>query len=316
MAFIDDEILKCVGFIGYKTLHDGKYHLRGSVFFIGTEEMPENEGKSNYVYWVTARHVIDKIKALGCEHVQVRMNSKDGGAYWIETKTSDWFVDPDDPTRDIAILSRGIPTTDDHACIGSKFHLTDEVQERMEFGITDEVAVLGLFWRRFGQRRNIPIARVGTIASLNDEDLVATQLGLAPIYLIEARSIGGLSGSPVFVHVGINRAFSSKVSKGEPNLYLIGLIHGHYDVKSEEIDQLDDADLSVANVNTGIAMVTPFFRLDELVAKHKEYLKQKLAVPFVSFDALGETKLQFDIGGSTDQSYLSFNLLNPNPKEF
>lgn len=44
------------------------------------------------------------------------------------------------------------------------------------------------------------------------------KLGDIEVYLIEARSIGGVSGSPVFVRESFPRAGKH---------YLLGLMHGH-----------------------------------------------------------------------------------------
>ena len=82
-------------------------------------------------------------------------------------------------------------------------------------------------------------------------------------YLIEARSIGGLSGSPVFVNLGSMRSKSGglTIGAGGPRFLLFGLVHGHYDVDASEIDELDH-DVIVPgqrdHVNTGIAIVVPF----------------------------------------------------------
>jgi hypothetical protein len=52
-------------------------------------------------------------------------------------------------------------------------------------------------------------------------------------HLIEAKSIGGLSGSPVFINM---TPFEMTASKGRPSkifhLYLLGLMHGHFDIEN------------------------------------------------------------------------------------
>lgn len=270
MSFFDNQILKCVGFIASKTV-DGTFQLRGSVFFIGTADVPGEENLVGDLHWVTAKHVIEGIRRLGCESVFVRLNVMDGETRWVETKTSDWYSSKNNPASDIAILSHGFDETDDHVAIGPQFFLNEEIIDRLDLGVSDEVAVVGLFRHRAGRMRNIPIVRMGNVASFDHEDLINTQLGPAPIYLIEARSIGGLSGSPVFVGVGVRRSIFGKPKEGDKNFYLMGLIHGHYDVTEDAIDAFDAAGLSVEKVNTGIAMVTPFFRLTELIDEYKQH---------------------------------------------
>jgi hypothetical protein len=48
-----------------------------------------------------------------------------------------------------------------------------------------------------GDLKNVPIVRVGNLASYPSEQIQTRAFGRMEAYLIEARSIGGLSGSPV-----------------------------------------------------------------------------------------------------------------------
>jgi len=93
--------------------------------------------------------------------------------------------------------------------------------------------------------------------------------------LVEARSIGGLSGSPVFLNLGIARIIKKhvKFASGSQIYYLFGLVHGHYDVETGEIDSLEveartDSE-SRDSVNTGIAMVVPFRNIDAVIIAHE-----------------------------------------------
>ena len=78
---------------------------------------------------------------------------------------------------------------------------TDKVINDNAIGVGDEVFLTGLFANHIGQQRNLPIIRVGNIALMPEEPVQHPSLGPIDAYLIEARSIGGLSGSPVFVHL-------------------------------------------------------------------------------------------------------------------
>lgn len=85
---------------------------------------------------------------------------------------------------------------------------------------------------------------------------------LRPPYLVEARSIGGLSGSPVFWYRGATRLRSGTLVhvSGAPTFLLLGLVHGHY------IDRGGTRDTGEPTVadrfdrrseNMGIAIVVP-----------------------------------------------------------
>jgi hypothetical protein len=77
-------------------------------------------------------------------------------------------------------------------------------------------------------------------------------------YLIEARSIGGHSGSPVFVNMLAPRAYRASSARPLPmpgelrDYYLLGLIRGHLRAK-------DTGEYGVADrdENSGIATVIP-----------------------------------------------------------
>ena len=57
---------------------------------------------------------------------------------------------------------------------------------------------VGLFTKYFGRSNLIPIVRTGNIAMMPKEKVPLGSFGLTDAYLIEGRSIGGLSGSPIF----------------------------------------------------------------------------------------------------------------------
>jgi hypothetical protein len=96
-------------------------------------------------------------------------------------------------------------------------------------------------------------------------------------YLIEARSIGGLSGSPVFVNLGSTRFVDGKVKHATTGSihFLIGIIHGHYDSRMTDTDGLikDSLATEFESINTGIAIVTPATKLLEHISEHKLSLR-------------------------------------------
>jgi hypothetical protein len=107
--------------------------------------------------------------------------------------------------------------------------------------------------------------RVGSIASMPLEP-VSTRLGALEAYLVEARSVGGLSGSPVYVRTEAwredeNHQFHPRF--GGNAWHLLGIMHGHWQAPMEDV-AVDDG-LSTEYVNMGIAVVTPIDKLLELV---------------------------------------------------
>jgi len=123
---------------------------------------------------------------------------------------------------------------------------TPALIEREGIGLGDDVFVVGLFSRRAGQARNIPIIRVGNIVAMPEEP-IKTATGLQDAYLIELLSIGGLSGSPVFTYLGgirrdspVDREITVTARAGA--IHLLGLVHGHWDLApDEQVDAVRDA---------------------------------------------------------------------------
>jgi hypothetical protein len=88
----------------------------------------------------------------------------------------------------------------------------------------------------------MPIVRHGNVAMLPTEQ-VQTDLGYTDAYLVEVRSIGGLSGSPVFVRHTIGfpvqrtDGSSDMAFANGPATTLLGLMHGHWDIKESEMNE-------------------------------------------------------------------------------
>jgi hypothetical protein len=92
------------------------------------------------------------------------------------------------------------------------------------------------------------------------------------VYLIEARSIGGISGSPVFVRGTLNIPGRDS-SSGKPqtihgisgDYYLLGLIHGHWDIRESELNEPSFIHDRQRGVNLGIGVVVPANKILEII---------------------------------------------------
>jgi hypothetical protein len=69
----------------------------------------------------------------------------------------------------------------------------------------------------------------------------------------------GLSGSPVFVHMGFARWREGRVVQaGTPApFFFLGIVHGHWDVRAGAVDAVAAADSSRDSVNAGVGIVVP-----------------------------------------------------------
>ena len=259
---VPSDIKKSVVFIGLQ-MADTTMRIVGTGILIY-----DDISAKKLPYIVTAKHVLEGIHGKGLDQVYIRVNLNDGTSKWYVTDFSDWKLNSD-KNVDIGIYQAAGETSWDHVSYQLSTSLSDALITENEIDVGDEVFVIGLFTHHHGQRRNIPIARIGNISAMNEEKIQTSQ-HLMDAYLIEARSIGGLSGSPVFINLGEVRYVqgSLKHSIGGRAFILMGLIYGHYDVKSTNIDEVEgDAkgEPKSENVNTGIAIVTPVEKIIETI---------------------------------------------------
>lgn len=149
----------------------------------------------------------------------------------------------------------------DYSVFGHKMILTEDVIEKYNIGIGNELVVAGLFQKHYGTKKNQPIVRVGNIAAMSDSDepIKTKKFGDMPCYLIELRSLEGLSGSPVFVYLH-DRILNGKVAtiQGGQPFYLLGILHGHWNLKNTE-NPMDET----GEINSGIGIVVSAIRIIE-----------------------------------------------------
>jgi hypothetical protein len=272
----------CVCFV-YAEI-DGKARPVGTAFFMA---MPIAD-KGDAIVVVTALHVIANIEQRNGK-VLLRVNTKDGKVFTLPIAISSW-VKPDqsDEFVDVCFAPWQVPWEGPFAFqyFSAKIAATADVMEQRQLGVGNEVAFAGLFVNHYGQKRNEPIVRFGTIAAIPREPVSTTYSSGTEIeveaYLIESRSVGGLSGSPVFVDPGLFRITADGNREwrptGEPGGYLLGVMHGHWDAPKEAIEadatQAADADFFGAKkeyINLGIALVTPIDKLLKVIRESEWY---------------------------------------------
>ena len=254
---LPDELLSCVCFLAVENGSEG-FLYGGTGFFVAVPTRPDP--LRHFVYLVTARHCVDRASERG--PLFLRLNTRAGGAAWVKV-TSQWRF-PENPGCDLAVLGPWVPPDRfAYRSIDAELLATEERITEVGLGIGDELAVIGLFTRRCGQKRNLPIARTGIIAAMPDEPLEDEQTGCSyNAYIAEIRSIGGLSGSPVFAVLGPARPLKGAVNLGLRFL-LVGLIRGHWDYRTGP--RLAFSENELEQVNMGMAIVTPASELFALL---------------------------------------------------
>ncbi|GAG19183.1 unnamed protein product, partial [marine sediment metagenome] len=156
---------------------------------------------------VTARHVIEKTGQIAIDgKVLLRANTLDGDSRLVKTEPKDWTFHLSDAAVDAAVLP-WLPSREKFLfkAIPEKMVATDEVLQANHVGAGDEIFLTGLFASHAGSVSNLPIIRIGNIALMPEVRVKVREFGMIDAYLVEMRSIGGHSGSPVFVHIGGTR---------------------------------------------------------------------------------------------------------------
>ncbi len=265
-APIPSEFKSVVAFI-YIEKEDGNLVPNGTAFFVGVKNPSEPNISS--VYLVTAKHVLYKPNTTEfLDKVFVRLNKKEGGSeinaipIKAEGKKRTVFTH-NDPNVDIAV----IPCLPNQTKVDFKFIPDDMITTReaykdLKIREGSEVFFTGLFSYYPGVERNYPIVRFGRVALVTDEKIEWDRKQM-DLYLIEAGSYGGNSGSPVFFFLGSDRKPGSIII-GSPIYKLAGVMQGTFR-DAQEIKSIETRKVDFALSSMGIAAVVPGYKLHEVL---------------------------------------------------
>jgi hypothetical protein len=256
---VPDHIKKCVAFIGVKIYEPNgnfSYDFSGTGFFAS---VPSDLPGACSVYFVTAKHNVVEMQQ-DCKEWAIRLNTKDGNSKTFDGIDAKWHYH-EDKSVDLAVINWLPPNPEkfDHLHIPTSSFLNSNSFTEQGIGIGDEVCMVGLFRLYSGDFKNEPVLRIGNIAMLPSRRIEIKDIGPMEAYLIEARSMGGLSGSPVFLaEQGIDPVTKMIAFRW----HFLGIIHGHYKLKSGE--QIERIALNSAT-NVGVSIVTPAQKLLDIL---------------------------------------------------
>jgi hypothetical protein len=291
---IPDRLLRCVGFVSrYEPDdEDGGSRLRfgGTAFIVGVLM----EGKLGLAHLVTAKHVAEAIEP---DEAVITMNAKDGMSLSLRTGSQKWFYHPTEKDSvDVAVMPFGSSRFNEYDIewIPEEIFATDQRISEFDIGLGDELVIIGLFTRFFGRTTLTPIVRTGNIAMMPKDKLPIGSFGEIEAYLAEGRSIGGLSGSPVFVRNTVKMPTQTadrqlKHLSGLGQSHLLGLVHGHWDLPvSFSTTEQSEA------VNMGVSIIVPAKKIletlhnPELDALRKKHWENNQPNPDSGFKTLGK----------------------------
>ncbi len=202
---VPDELFTSIVFI-YPSDRDAREDTRfgGTGFLVavpGVEETDwySHEARPVSIYVVTAAHVV-----VGKGERVLRINDGEtGSVYLIPVAEGQWVWQADDkglPKNDLAVLPIDLPMK----FVVGPWPLWITYAYRQvsvsPAGPGDDVVMIGRFVDRGGKSRNLPALRFGNISMVADADEPVTlERGqVVDAFLVEMRSRGGHSGSPVY----------------------------------------------------------------------------------------------------------------------
>lgn len=283
MPWIDPDVLDCTVYLypSEAAAEDGE-RLGGTGCLVGVPVVAKNRDVSNVSCLVTNKHVVD------AGHTIVRVNTHDGGRDVVALDNAKWYFHPDGD--DLAICPIRLDRKIHKAKFVSVRNFLSKYQiETFGIGPGDDVFVVGRFVNHEGRQRNLPSVRFGNIAQMPWEPIVIDGFAQES-FLVEARSISGYSGAPVFVFVNpqldgtINPDIKKMIREGNLQLanvspkradlplplgpWLIGINYCY--IKTEE-PVINRSTHSPANEdwfvrsNTGMMGVIPVWKISDIL---------------------------------------------------
>lgn len=294
---VPDEIRKSVLFIGIKE-DLPEWEWKGTAYLIAVPHAHhifhetatyrgnvfENTLYHPFVFLATARHIAEKLEG---KDFALRTNNRDGSIAILEGHADQqwWYHPTERKYVDAAITIFFPPNLNqlDLFWVDIGLFVDQKTIEDSNLGVGDEVFITGLFTEVCETTSNIPIVRIGNLAMVPGEKIPWKDGRLIDAYLVESRSIGGLSGSPVFVRETITTGAgwkfppgfdmtavyptpeSTGVRKiplsGVGRIYFLGSMIGHWDAPTGF--NLPEKEV----VNMGISPVVPAHKIKEIITQ-------------------------------------------------
>jgi Trypsin-like peptidase domain len=219
----------------------------------GTELRPADTAhKPISLYVVTAAHVKNGKDDIPPARV---IRFADGEV--LATPPGVWKTDL---AHDLAVCP--VETLGEHP--GTGYLPSDRFAQGVGARQGDDIFMLGRFGEYAGARDNRPMARFGNVALEPGDEPLNTDPPMST-FLVEMRSRGGFSGSPVFLFWPSYGAILAG-SSGMDHAKLLGVDHGHFPTPLE-IENADGNVISGCKLreNSAVSVVVPVWHLKELL---------------------------------------------------
>jgi hypothetical protein len=259
-VLISRELLDSVVSLGVETA--AGFNPAGAAYFVSVPATLVAD--KQHTYLVTAGHcvrdrdnLVTRLNAPGggtvvdllpLEDRWLRLAEPDLGEQYVDLAAVRWNPEV---SAEAGYKSIPLETMFDERLVGS--------ESDVGVGIGDEVFTVALMGVRYAQEQDAPMARTGNISMVPREPMLVRfengpELRMR-LYLVELRSGGGVSGSPVFAR--------PRVEQGAPGspISLLGTLVGPWDGGSEE--------------QTGLVKVLPAQLLKDLLFQEEEAEKRR-----------------------------------------
>jgi S1-C subfamily serine protease len=239
----------------------------GTAFFV---LYPDSRGGPDYgfSYVVTAKHVLKDGDGSFLKEIRLRLNllsptGQQACDFIYGIPVSDekgdlfWFHDADDAV-DIAALPL-LPDEKrfDFKAIPTTMFADDTKLRSRQVGEGDSLYFIGLMTQYYGETKNYPVVRRGTLALMTDEK-IDTPTGKQKAFIAELPSWPGNSGSPVLLNLGGLRG--STIMAGS-DLSFLGILSGSF-LNRFRATMLNAQTVVAGNdFNTGISFIVPAERV-------------------------------------------------------
>lgn len=248
----------------------------GTAFIVGYPVPGERELVVPLV--VTARHVVGDSKT-----VVGRFTAKDGGqpatvTYDLEALrgSGDLWEHPADDGVDIIVFRTAHPKTAQYEPLPLNLVASRQAFQDEEIKASDRIIFPFLLSRFMGTTRNYPITRSGTIGLIPEERVpLEYKVGTKQVQtkqeviLLDALSVSGASGAPIFLWPGPRPKRNSFDFSGTKPL-LLGVMHGFYNAQERGLVPIEvNRVIPGFAENSGVAIAFPSWRLLEILQDKK-----------------------------------------------
>lgn len=185
---------------------------------------------------MTAKHVLKDVDGAYLKKVKLRVNlvtpQTNSDLTFGEVAVTDdsgkllWYDDKEDPQNDVAIFP-GMPDTKLIDFKGVPVGMFADTALLRGRSVTegDSVYLFGLMPQYYGEKKNYPVVRRGSLALLTDEAIQTGPDTRQHVYLAELASWPGNSGAPVFLNLS---GLRNGAIIGGSDFHLLGLMLGYF----------------------------------------------------------------------------------------